>query len=150
MTRKGIGDLVALVTLSLPIGVAGTVAGQPPALRETVRPAFDGEYRTVLADLLPRLESIPEDPVLNYYAGMCYYFLEESATAEFHLGRAVKNRAPFPETYYWLGRFLAEEKRWPEAREVLNAGLAHFPANEKLLLLDARFPAGEPSAATEH
>ncbi len=146
LNRSGLGRWPPFLLSALLNVVGGIASAQPPDLRDTVQPAFDGEYRIVLVEIERRLEADPDDPVLNYYAGICSYFLDETRAAEEYLRKAAEERAPFPEAYYWLARLLAEEEEWLEAREILRSGLDLFPDNEKLRLLDARVSVEEPRA----
>jgi hypothetical protein len=82
-------------------------AGDPPAslkkssFSSTEQTSFeiaesyfmDGDYQKALDIFLPMIENKPEDEDLNYFTGMCFYYLEKSTLADPYLDKASLNRS---------------------------------------------------------
>ncbi|HLV00825.1 MAG TPA: tetratricopeptide repeat protein [Acidobacteriota bacterium] len=97
--------------------------------------AIDGQYEEALPLFLRLLEDKPDDAQLNYYTGVCYFFLSDSDRSLFFLEEAVSHGAEFPEAFYWLGQAYLVEQDLKEALSVTERGLRRFPRNRKLLHL---------------
>lgn len=97
--------------------------------------AIDGKYEDALPLFLRLLEDEPDDAQLNYYTGVCYFFLDDSDRSILFLEAAVSHGAEFPEAYYWLGQVYFMEQDLKAAFSITERGLVLFPRNEKLLHL---------------
>ena len=87
-----------------PAGLANPESGE---LDEAVWLATLGEYEPAIALFEASLKEEPDDPVCNYFAGVSHFFLGDMEQASLFLERAVKNRANFPQAYYWLAQELS-------------------------------------------
>lgn len=108
-------------------------------LRRAVSLAVAAEYRPALQILETLLREKRDDPLLNYYAGLCHWYLKDSDLSLAYLRRAVEKEAPFPQAYYWLAQAHLARGEEDPARETVKRGLQLFPRNEKLKGLAARW-----------
>lgn len=116
-------------------GVANTESSE---LDQAVWLATLGEYQRALEIFEALLQDEPDNPSLNYYAGVSHYFLDDLEEARTLLQKAVDEEPGFPQAYYWYGQVLAENAEQEKAAETATLGLKRFPKNEKLLKLAAR------------
>lgn len=123
------GWLVLSLAVPLQAEHAGKLREQ---LRVPIRQAIDANYAEALLQFQRFEEEHPEHPLLQYYIGLCHFYLKESEDARRYLGKSVENRADFPEAFYWLAQvYLAEDEEEP-ALEILEKGVDKFPANKNL------------------
>jgi hypothetical protein len=54
---------------------------------------MNGDYQEALDLFLPMVENRTEDEDLNFFTGMCLYYLEESTLADPYLDKASLNRS---------------------------------------------------------
>lgn len=127
MLRLGVLLLTFLLTSTLLTGEAN-----PESLDNARFLAIDGQYEEALTLFLELLEDEPDNVELNYYAGLCYFFLKDPGKSVFFLKVAVENGAEFPEAYYWLGQAYLSDWKLREALQAIDQGLKLFPRNEKL------------------
>jgi tetratricopeptide (TPR) repeat protein len=99
--------------------------------------ATEGEYRDALGLFREQLARKDDDPLLNYYVGLCHFYLKETDQAVVFLNRAVEKKAPFPQAFYWLTQARLAKDQDERALEVLRRGLDTFPKNLKLRKLEA-------------
>jgi tetratricopeptide (TPR) repeat protein len=117
---------------------AGLANAESSELDQAVWLATLGEYQQALEIFEALLQKEPDNPVLNYYAGVSHYFLDDLDEARTLLQKAVGEEPGFPQAYYWYGQVLAENADQEKAAETAALGLKRFPKNEKLLKLASR------------
>ena len=116
-----------------------------PDLEEGVVQAYQGNYQQALEFFQVRLELSEEEPVLNYFVGLCHFFLGNRDDSIEHLLRALDNHAPFPEAYYWAAQALDSSGKTSQARKILIKGRDRFPENRKLAVLSTQLADSEGS-----
>lgn len=131
--------LVVAVVLSVGSGWSVHPPQEDLRLDPALSLALDGEYEAALRLFEQMIAEDPEDPRFHYFAGICRLFLGENALAIHELAEAVKLKAAFPESYYWLAKAYFEEDRDIEACRVIQEGLTAFPTNKKLKVLAESF-----------
>jgi predicted Zn-dependent protease len=117
--------------------------GDSPELEAAVSLAVDGRYEEALTAFENLLKREPENPVLNYYAGMACLRSKQVDRAIAYLEHAVGKKAPFPQAYQWLGEAYQAKEKSADALRVVDQGLARFPRNAALRQLQAELRGGE-------
>lgn len=102
---------------------------------EAIEFACQGEFEKALELFTLRLEDNEEDPIANYFVGLCYFFLGKPDDASGYLVRSIENNAPFPEAYYWTAQSFSAVEEMDRAVTYLRIGLEKFPQNRKLIEL---------------
>ena len=96
------------VRLAVFFALAAPISAQSSDLDDALWLATMGEYQRALELFEASLRQEPDDPILNYYAGVSHYFLEDLDEARTLLQKAVEAEPGFPQAYYWLAQVLAE------------------------------------------
>ncbi|HSR51485.1 MAG TPA: CDC27 family protein [Acidobacteriota bacterium] len=113
-------------------------ASQDPATQQAVRLAIDGRYEEASKAFRRLLRRDSQNPLLDYYLGLCYAKMRQYERALSHLRQSVEEEAPFPQAYYWLAETYLRLEEPEKARQAVDDGLAEFPRNEDLLILRSR------------
>ena len=91
-----------------------------------------GEYAPLLSALPEALKQSPQDPKINFIAGMAYLKRGEPALAERFLSRAVAIDPVFHDAYVALAAAMGQRHRHREAMQILHRGIRLFPASATL------------------
>jgi tetratricopeptide (TPR) repeat protein len=108
---------------------------QPDEDEEAIEFACQGEYEKALELFTLQLEDNEDDPIANYFVGLCYFFLGKPDDAREYLVRSIENNAPFPEAYYWTAQSFSAVEDMNRTVMYLKIGLEKFPQNKKLIEL---------------
>lgn len=117
--------------LSLFLG-APLVAAYEEDLEKAIDLAVDARYEEALQIFQRLLRRDPDDPLLNYYAGITSLRLGRLEPGIAYLEQSIRGRAAFPQAYYWLGAAYLQKKWKEKARATVGRGLELFPRNQQL------------------
>jgi predicted Zn-dependent protease len=132
--------LSAVLFLTIACLASSLQAEKPAQTRreQAVTLAIDGQYEPALEIFLDLVRESPDDPALNYYAGLTYLRLKRLGQAMSYLERAVRLKAGFPQPYVELAKLYLDKKLKTEAAKMVDQGLRRFPKHQPLLSLRQR------------
>lgn len=95
---------------------------------------MNAQYQPAIAEFNQALKLKPDDSDLNYYLGVCHYFLEEYAQAISCLEKALAIK-PSDEIYYYLGACNYSLGQYQEALAYLKKVLEARPEDAEVYAL---------------